>query len=100
MPPLGQYFARLLIEPPKLICAPKGIGPSAADHFSCKTATSKGAAMGAVGADHGPPAAGGSSVRELGAEAMPPLWQYLLRSAEGRRVHRCPQRARTLRRLA
>jgi hypothetical protein len=33
--------------------------------------------MGAMGADHGPPAAGVAPVRELGAEAMPPLWQYL-----------------------
>jgi len=35
--------------------------------------------MGAVGADHGrPQPAAVASALELGAEAMPPLWQYLL----------------------
>jgi hypothetical protein len=46
MPPLWQYFWRTgkALEP---ICAPKGVGPSAVTHCSCKAATSEGAAMGA-----------------------------------------------------
>jgi hypothetical protein len=36
--------------------------------------------MGAMGADHGPPQLSTvGSVPELGAEAMPPLWQYFAR---------------------
>jgi|SRR5215218_7993679 len=39
--------------------------------------------MGAMGADHGPPQLSTvASVPELGAEVMPPLWQYFARVAE------------------
>jgi hypothetical protein len=39
--------------------------------------------MGAMGADHGPPQLSTvASVPELGAEAMPPLWQYFSRVAK------------------
>jgi len=39
-----------------------------------------GAAMGAMGADHGPRSwQAVASVRQLAAEAMPPLWQYFER---------------------
>jgi hypothetical protein len=39
-PPLWQYFLPFQKKADELICAPKGIGPSATSHFSCKTATS------------------------------------------------------------
>ena len=59
------------------ICAPKGVGPREPRIFPCKAATSKGAAMGAVGADHGPPQLPAlAPARELENEPMPPLWQY------------------------
>jgi hypothetical protein len=54
-PSSGRRVLRAASKALEPICAPKGIGPSAAGHFSCKAATSKGAAMGAMGADHGPP---------------------------------------------
>jgi hypothetical protein len=38
----------------------------------------------------------GSAIVGVVQKAMPPLWQYLARvSKKGRRVHCCPQRART-----
>jgi hypothetical protein len=76
------------VEP---ICAPKGIGPRPVGHFSCKAATSKGAAMGAMGADHGPPRLPAVCVR-AGAvtEGHAPLWQYLSALGTGRRKRPFP----------
>jgi hypothetical protein len=70
---LWQYFRLASKKAFELICAPKGIVPSAADHFSCKAALFKGAAMGAMGADHGPPAAGGCVCAGAGAEGHAPV---------------------------
>ena len=76
---------------------PKASAPSAVPIFSCKAVTSKGAAMGAVGAAHGPPQLPAvASVRQLAAEAMPPLWQYLHMEPSGKRAHLRTQRCRPL----
>jgi hypothetical protein len=62
---------------------PKASAPSAVTHFSCKAATSEGAALGAS-----VPIMDPRSWRRprlcgrLGAEVMPPLWQYFLRLRE------------------
>src|SRR5204862_3712157 len=49
---------------------PKASAPKQLGHFSCKKVTSKGAAMGAMGADHGPQSCRRfASVRELGARS-------------------------------
>jgi hypothetical protein len=59
------------------ICAPKGVGPLHRAHFSCKAATSHGAAMAAVGADHGPPQLPAvASVRKLGGGGRAPVVAY------------------------
>jgi hypothetical protein len=60
------------------MCAPKGIGPRKPRIFPCKVATSEGAEVGPLGADHGPRSSGVRVSAELEAEVMPPLWQYLL----------------------
>jgi hypothetical protein len=57
---------------------PKTSAPSAVVDFSCKSLTFEGAEAGAMGAIIDPRSRGQSRlVRELGAEAMPPLCQYL-----------------------
>jgi hypothetical protein len=78
MPPLWQYFSRLQNSHSSSSAHPKTSAPSALVDFSCKSLTFEGAEAGAMGAIIDPRSRGQSRlVRELGAEAMPPLWQYL-----------------------
>jgi hypothetical protein len=78
MPPLGQYFLRLLRSHSSSSAHPKTSAPSAVVDFSCKSLIFEGAEAGAMGAIIDPRSRGLSRlVRELGAEAMPPLWQCL-----------------------
>jgi hypothetical protein len=75
--PLWQYFSRLPSHSSSS-AHPKTSAPSAVVDFSCKSLTFEGAEAGAMGAIIDPRSRGQSRlVRELGAEAMPPLWQYL-----------------------
>jgi hypothetical protein len=62
-------------KPLELICAPKEIRPSAAVLFACKMTTSVGSTKAATIAFTDPCCADAASW--LGANAMPPLWQYL-----------------------
>jgi hypothetical protein len=82
-------------QPLELICAPKRVGPRRSSRFPWKSATSEGAWRGPKVRIMDPQWPAVASVRELGSKAMPPVVAVLVRAHQGRRVHRCPQRART-----
>jgi hypothetical protein len=76
MPPLWQYFSRLLKSHSQRWRPPKGMDPGTVDYFSCKPQVSGGAAVGATMVIMDP----GSWARaESAGGAMPPLWQYFSR---------------------
>jgi hypothetical protein len=76
-PVVALLLAR--VEALELMCAPKGVGPSAVVDFSCKAALSEGVAMGAARPIMDPPAAGPAPSRERGVVGeghAPVVWQY------------------------
>jgi hypothetical protein len=83
---LWQYFSPL--EADELIPAPKGVGPRAVRHFSCKATTSGVPPWGPWCRTWSPAAdARGHGLRaELIGKVVPPLWQYFSREGQERRT--------------
>jgi hypothetical protein len=75
---------------------PKASVPGSLGYFSCKTALSEGAAMGAARPIMDPSRWASPRRLESGVEGRghAPVVAVLLRCERGRRVHPCPQRAR------
>jgi hypothetical protein len=79
VPVLGAARQKKADDP---ICAPKGSAPPPVAYFACKATTSRGAEVGAVGADHGRLAAGGCLCGRAGGGGHAPVVAVLLAPAK------------------